>query len=250
VGQSTEEHSSPVFRALWGDTVALTWPATSTGSKGEDVRTVQHLLAVHGHPVTVDATFGPATANAVKAFQSSQGLTADGVVGDRTWEKLVVTVGPGASGSKVLALQGQLASQGWRLAVDGTLGPQTTRSVRDFQTAHHLTVDGVAGLVTWHELVASFVRLASPDLAADHLHDAWGADDRVTALRNATQAAVDLLLRGSRGTLNFAGCSPDPVLGPGHFVCTYLFEGGAVNLDTRGSSTDGFYVEAASFIAD
>ena len=230
--------------------MAATWPATTTGSKGEDVRTVQDLLAVHGHPVTVDGLFGPVTANAVKAFQSSKGLTVDGVVGDQTWAKLVVTVGPGASGSRVRALQGQLASQGWRLAVDGVLGPQTTRSVRDFQKAHHLTVDGVAGPVTWHELVAGFFRLGSPDLAADHLHDAWGADDRAGALRNATQAAVDLLLRGTRGTLNFAGCTPDPVLGQGHFVCSYTFEGGAVNLDIRGNPTDGFYVESASFIVD
>ena len=211
---------------------------------------VQHLLAVHGHLVTVDGVFGPATANAVKAFQSSQGLTANGVVEDRTWEKLVVIVGPGASGSPVRALQGQLASQGWRLAVDGVLGPQTTGAVRDFQTAHHITYDGVAGPATWHELVAGFVRVGSPDLAADHLHDAWGANDRAKALRNATQAAVDLLLRGTRGTLDFAGCSPDPVLGPGHFVCSYTFEGGAVSLDTRGNATDGYYVESASFIVD
>jgi peptidoglycan hydrolase-like protein with peptidoglycan-binding domain len=230
--------------------MAATWPTTTTGSKGEDVRTVQHLLAVHGHPVAVDGVFGPATASAVKAFQSSQGLTANGVVDDRTWKELVVTVGPGASGSQVRALQGQLASQGWRLAVDGVLGPQTTRSVRDFQTAHHLTVDGVAGPATWHELVAGFVRVGSPDLAADHLHDAWGANDRARALRNATQAAVDLLLRGTRGTLNFAGCSPNPQLGAGHFVCSYTYEGGAVNLNTRGNSIDGYYVESASFIAD
>ena len=230
--------------------MASTWPAITTGSKGEDVRTVQHLLATHGHAVTVDGVFGPATANAVKGFQSSQGLTANGVVDDRTWEKLLVIVGPGASGSPVRALQGQLASQGWRLAVDGVLGPQTTRAVRDFQTAHHLTVDGVAGPATWHELVAGFVRVGSPDLAADHLHDAWGANDRAKALGNATQAAVDLLLRGTRGTLDFAGCSPDPVLGPGHFVCSYTFEGGAVSLDTRGNATDGYYVESASFIVD
>lgn len=233
-----------------GAIMAATWPAITTGSKGEDVRTVQHLLAVHGHPVTVDGVYGPATANAVKAFQTSQGLTADGTVGDRTWEKLIVVVGPGASGSSVRALQGQLASQGWRLAVDGVLGTQTTRAVRDFQAAHHLTVDGVAGAATWHELVAGFARVGSPELAASHLNDAWGANDRATALRNATQAAVDLLLRGSRGTLAFAGCSPDPELGPGHFLCSYTFEGGAVSLDTRGNPTDGFYVESASFIAD
>jgi hypothetical protein len=230
--------------------MAIPWPIQNSGSKGEDVRTVQYLLAVHGHPVAVDGVFGPATKAAVRAFQSSKGLGVDGVVGAATWAALIVTVAAGASGGRVRAVQGQLASQGWRLAVDGAFGPQTTRSIRDFQTAHHLTADGVVGTQTWNTLVAGFTRLASPELAAGHLYDAWGADDREAALRGATQAAVDLLLRGQRGTLTAAGCSPDPVLGAGHLTCSYTYEGGVVNMQTVGNHTDGYYVESASFVAD
>ena len=129
-------------------------------------------------------------------------------------------------------------------------GPQTTRSIRDFQAAHALTVDGIVGAQTWYVMVAGFFRLGTPELASAHLYDAWGANDRATALRNATQAAVDLLLRGERGTLTVVGCAPDDVLGRGHFICTYAFEGGVVNMQTSGNATDGYYVESASFVAD
>lgn len=39
---------------------------------------------------TVDGKIGAATKNAVKAFQKDHGLGPDGVVGQRTWEKLKV----------------------------------------------------------------------------------------------------------------------------------------------------------------
>lgn len=227
-----------------------TWPVQQTGSHGEDVRTVQYLLAVHGHTVTVDGQFGPVTKAAVQAFQSGAGLTSDGIVGNSTWPKLIVTVAAGASGARVRAVQGQLGAQGWRLPVDGIFGPVTTRSVRDYQTTHNLTVDGTVGDVTWHSLVAGFVHLNSAALASSHLYDAWGARDRKTALRNATQAAVDLVLRGERGNLTDVGCAPDGVLGGDNFICSYAFEGGVVNFSVKGNATDGFYVESASFIAD
>jgi peptidoglycan hydrolase-like protein with peptidoglycan-binding domain len=226
------------------------WPIQQLGSKGEDVRTVQYFVGVHGSPVAVDGVFGPGTRTAVQAFQTHAHLTSDGIVGNATWEALVTTVGPGASGPAASAVQGQLATQGWRVAVDGAFGPATERRVRDFQTAHGLAIDGTVGPATWFVLVAGFLRVSSPELAAQHLYDAWGANDRRTALQNATQAAVDLVLRGERGTLTNAGCSPDSVLGPGHFVCAYTYEGGAVDFNVRGDNTDGYYVESALFVAD
>ena len=54
------------------------------GSKGEDVVKLQQKLGVD--PI---GTFGPKTEAAVKAYQSSNGLTADGVVGDSTWKKIM-----------------------------------------------------------------------------------------------------------------------------------------------------------------
>jgi peptidoglycan hydrolase-like protein with peptidoglycan-binding domain len=226
------------------------WPTQQVGNTGEDVRTVQYLLDVHGPAIPVDGTFGPGTRSAVQAFQTGRGLAADGIVGNATWDALIVNVASGASGAAARAVQGQLATQGWRVAVDGAFGPATQRRVRDFQAAHNLGVDGIVGPGTWFALVAGFARVASPELAAQTLYNHWGTNDRRAALRNATQAAVDLVLRGERGDLTNAGCNPDPVLGPGHLVCSYTYEGGAVNFQVRGNGADGYYVESASFFAD
>lgn len=54
------------------------------GSKGEDVKKLQVKLGVD--PV---GTFGPKTETAVKEYQTKNGLTADGVVGDSTWKKIM-----------------------------------------------------------------------------------------------------------------------------------------------------------------
>jgi putative chitinase len=53
------------------------------GSTGDDVVKLQNKLGVD--PI---GKFGPKTEAAVKAWQSSNGLTADGIVGDGTWSKL------------------------------------------------------------------------------------------------------------------------------------------------------------------
>jgi peptidoglycan L-alanyl-D-glutamate endopeptidase CwlK len=55
------------------------------GSSGDDVRTIQQQLRDHGFPPgAVDGQFGSGTEAAVKAFQQSEGLLADGIVGPRT----------------------------------------------------------------------------------------------------------------------------------------------------------------------
>src|ERR1700684_3857676 len=102
------------------------WPTQTLGSSGEDVRTVQFLLTTHGHPVTVDGAFGPATRTAVSTFQTSVHLTADGVVGDQTWQALLVPVTTGGASAPVQAVQGQLRKNGWRVGTGGGVGPRTT----------------------------------------------------------------------------------------------------------------------------
>lgn len=58
------------------------------GAKGEDVKTLQTLLNKHGYQLIVDGNFGFMTEVAVKGFQTRKGLTADGVVGAKTWVAL------------------------------------------------------------------------------------------------------------------------------------------------------------------
>ncbi len=67
------------------------------GSGGQDVVTLQYLLNVASQydpsiPAPVqDGVFGSETTQAVIAFQRAKGLTADGIVGARTWQSLYDT---------------------------------------------------------------------------------------------------------------------------------------------------------------
>lgn len=59
------------------------------GSRGEEVKKLQaalHLLQ--------DGIFGIVTEEAVKVFQKANGLKADGIVGEKTWEKLLKSKTP------------------------------------------------------------------------------------------------------------------------------------------------------------
>ena len=64
----------------------------SKGSKGKTVKALQHLLIDYGYSCGscgADSSFGPATQKAVIAYQKANGLEADGVVGPKTWAKLL-----------------------------------------------------------------------------------------------------------------------------------------------------------------
>jgi hypothetical protein len=66
------------------------YPGTpiEVGARGSHVRTIQAQLRHRGWDISVDGAFGPATRQVVKRFQERQGLTADGIVGPRTWRAL------------------------------------------------------------------------------------------------------------------------------------------------------------------
>ena len=60
------------------------------GDDGEEVLAIQkRLVELHYTVGTLDGEFGPATEKAIKAFQASQGLEVDGVVGSATYKALM-----------------------------------------------------------------------------------------------------------------------------------------------------------------
>ena len=72
------------------------------GASGSTVRTIQTKLKNWGYySGAVDGIYGSATTAAVKRFQSKNGLTADGIVGPATLQKLGIpsSGSSGASGS-------------------------------------------------------------------------------------------------------------------------------------------------------
>jgi hypothetical protein len=71
-------------------------PATvKKGSSGSDVTLCQERLNAHGYPCAVDGYFGSQTESVTIQFQQNNGLTPDGIVGDKTWSKLLEAVPSG-----------------------------------------------------------------------------------------------------------------------------------------------------------
>lgn len=60
------------------------------GTRGDKVKAIQQVLGIE-----VDGIYGIQTENAVKDFQRTHGLVADGIVGERTWAKLFYDDGVG-----------------------------------------------------------------------------------------------------------------------------------------------------------
>jgi peptidoglycan hydrolase-like protein with peptidoglycan-binding domain len=70
-------------------------PTLRLDSKGDDVKYLQVILNFYGYDLKVDGVFGSKTEAAVKKFQKSRKLTADGIVGRKTWDALLAEYSPG-----------------------------------------------------------------------------------------------------------------------------------------------------------
>jgi peptidoglycan hydrolase-like protein with peptidoglycan-binding domain len=142
------------------------WPVVQNGNQGHPIRTLQFLLRARGHNLAVDGIFGPITQAGVKAFQTSKGMTANGIVSPQTWSALIIQVKKGSNGDAVRGVQEEFqfraGEPGKGLKVDGMFGPETDSTVRGFQHALSLDipaviVDGIVGPVTWQALVSGML---------------------------------------------------------------------------------------------
>lgn len=184
--------------ALAPTTAAATsrpFPNLSFGNHGSDVRAIQGLLRAHGVAVAIDAKFGMATREAVVAFQTAQGLTADGVVRATTWEKLIVPLRPGATGEAVKVVQRELNDKRRAgLTVNGVYGSATRNAVVAFKRHMGLTANGNVGLVTWHNLIwhfdyPSFTAAKNLcDYSVGNGRANWGTGDAIGQLEVAAMA--------------------------------------------------------------
>ena len=110
---------------------------------------------------TIDGVAGDATYNALVKFQSDNGLTADGMAGQSTLDKLHTTdtnkpiLQLGSTGKYVIELQTKLIKLGYSCGdtgADGVFGDDTYRAVRMFQQNNNLSVDGKVGPATWAKI--------------------------------------------------------------------------------------------------
>ena len=74
--------------------IELTVQTLKKGSKGAEVFAVQSILRAQGYKhdgslIKCDGSFGSITSACVISFQTKNGLTADGIVGAKTWDKLI-----------------------------------------------------------------------------------------------------------------------------------------------------------------
>jgi hypothetical protein len=186
--QSTDNSKNSVKSPESPDSAGLgTWQILRQGCRGYDVFALQYLLRARGYSIGIDGVFGSGTNSAVRSFQSSRGLAADGVVGANTWSALVITVKYGSNGDAVKACQMEsYAKQHWSLAVDGIFGSGTKSAIVSFQSAHGLSADGIVGPTTWRYLISHFTDLTISGSSgtgwyhySDDGNDDWGTANAI-----------------------------------------------------------------------
>src|SRR3546814_2679665 len=60
-----------------------------SNSRGDAVELLQELLNEYGHRLLISGIFDTTTDQAVRSFQTQQGLVSDGLVYTKTWTKLI-----------------------------------------------------------------------------------------------------------------------------------------------------------------
>lgn len=132
------------------------------GMTGADVSWVQQRLIALGYTLSATNVYDDATFAAVKAFQSQNGLTVDGLAGSQTFSTLksdnARTAGAAAlsyatlriddTGDGVRQVQTDLKALGYSVTVNGTYDVNTHNAVVAFQQRNGLVISGIADSLT------------------------------------------------------------------------------------------------------
>ena len=130
------------------------------GSSGTAVRNLQYVLYELGYyDGKINGEYGDTTANAVRAFQSNNGLSSvDGVAGKNTLKVIYsgnavgatassgnyATLSKGAKGTAVVELQETLYKLGYLSGVTGEFDSATVEAVKNCQRRNGLSATGKA----------------------------------------------------------------------------------------------------------
>ena len=171
--------------------------ALRLGSTGKAVREAQYYLVLMSAYYTsiprinIDGEFGAATKKAVIAFQTLNGLEADGIIGPATWQLLYeqsqilradsglihvynllpwpgIVQSEGFTGQDVAFIQYLLQYIGYFYdtvqppkTVDGIYGPATTNAVLSYQLQFGLPQTGSVDEFCWNAMSGTFASLAA-----------------------------------------------------------------------------------------
>lgn len=191
------------------------------GEKNEVVLASQSRLKELGYLTTTpDGNYGKDTVQAVKQFQSRNGLVVDGYLGPSTRIELKkLTARPngliiGEEGESVERVQSLLSEFGYLPSgnVTGYYGEITEKAVKSFQENNKLTVDGSVGIKTMAALTGdSVVRVRAGSSSGsgkgsiDHKPNVEGTDGgNVQALIDAAVSKVgSKYVWGAKGPNSF-----------------------------------------------
>ena len=129
------------------------------GSRGAEVTKLQEQLKKLGY-FSGKATgyFGSATKTAVKKFQASKGVAADGIVGNQTSKILFnsgTSSGSALSREQLKKVQTALKNQGlYKGKIDGISGKLTNSAVKQFQQKNGLSATGTIDAATEAKITA------------------------------------------------------------------------------------------------
>lgn len=176
------------------------------GAEGEAVRALQRRLAQLGYGTRVDGDFGPSTERALRNFQRTAGLTADGVLGPRTLDQLVandaVRAGSGSSGgsSSGGSTTTGRGADAWINTARAELGTaersgsrNNSRIVEYHRAAGLNAPDSTAWCASFMNWVFARQGIRGTGSAAARSFLNWG-----TRLRQPVKGAVVVFWRGSR----------------------------------------------------
>lgn len=148
-----------VAEALYSEEVIAN--AYSYGEESPEILSYQQRLKELGYLTTTpDGKFGADTKAAVRRFQESTGLIADGYIGPATKVALMSTDAQinalqlGAKGDDVTRVQNRLKELKYISKVTGYFGTDTDSAVRSFQNTNRLAVDGKVGPQTMGVLMS------------------------------------------------------------------------------------------------
>ncbi|WP_129721920.1 peptidoglycan-binding domain-containing protein [Xylanivirga thermophila] len=193
-----------------------------SGLVGNDVKTLQTILKEKGFLIgNIDGIFGSKTEQAVKQFQSSVGIAADGIVGPHTASALNTTsttsrgsdrsdntnkkempnkntdssnkgqdsdfkpsrlLKSGLVGNDVKTLQTILKEKGFLIGnIDDIFGSKTGQAVKQFQSSVGIAADGIVGPHTVSALNAKSTTSRGSDRTDNNASDKMESNDNIPA---------------------------------------------------------------------